>query len=88
MTPDSNSHESLKTKKHKLTKLSLISVLIFNILILQNNITPLHVASRWGKNNMITLLLDNKAAIDEKTRVWKIHILACCFSRLRNSEGP
>lgn len=34
----------------------------------QNNITPLHVASRWGKSNMVQLLLENKAVIDEKTR--------------------
>lgn len=35
----------------------------------QNNITPLHVASRWGKSNMVTLLLDHEAVIEERTRV-------------------
>lgn len=39
-------------------------------LFFQNNITPLHVASRWGKPNMVTLLLDNHGIADERTRVW------------------
>lgn len=45
----------------------------------QNNITPLHVASRWGKSNMVQLLLDNKATIDEKTRVSAVTLFFCLF---------
>ena len=54
-----------------------------SVLILspQNNITPLHVASRWGKSNMVQLLLDNKATIDEKTRV------STCIAAYRPSVG-
>lgn len=44
-----------------------ISLIVF--LFFQNNITPLHVASRWGKPNMVTLLLDNHGIADERTRV-------------------
>ena len=38
-------------------------------LSLQNNITPLHVASKWGRVNMVNTLLDRGARIDAKTRV-------------------
>lgn len=34
----------------------------------QHNITPLHVAAKWGRNNMVTLLLDKGASIIAKTR--------------------
>jgi hypothetical protein len=47
---------------------------IFFFHCFQNNITPLHVASRWGKAVMVTLLLDNKATIDERTRVCNLYI--------------
>lgn len=33
------------------------------------------MASRWGKPNMVTLLLDNKASIDERTRVNIVHFV-------------
>jgi ankyrin len=35
----------------------------------RQNITPLHVAAKWGKANSVNLLLDNNAKIDAKTRV-------------------
>lgn len=35
---------------------------------LQHNISPLHVAAKWGKNNMVKILLENSAQIDAKTR--------------------
>jgi len=35
---------------------------------LQYNISPLHVAAKWGKNNMVKVLLENSAQIDAKTR--------------------
>jgi ankyrin len=28
------------------------------VFVLQHNITPLHVAAKWGKSNMVSLLLD------------------------------
>lgn len=34
----------------------------------KHNITPLHVAAKWGKTNMVALLLENGATIDSKTR--------------------
>lgn len=37
-------------------------------LVLQHQITPLHVASKWGKGNMVSLLLDKGANIEAKTR--------------------
>ena len=40
---------------------------IFNFV--QNSITPLHVASKWGRANMVQLLLDRHAAVDCRTRV-------------------
>ncbi|RZF38718.1 hypothetical protein LSTR_LSTR017413 [Laodelphax striatellus] len=33
-----------------------------------HNITPLHVASKWGKLSMVTLLLEKGANIESKTR--------------------
>jgi ankyrin repeat protein len=35
---------------------------------LQHNITPLHVAAKWGKTNMVSLLLEKGANIESKTR--------------------
>jgi len=35
----------------------------------QNSISPLHVASKWGRSGMVSLLLDNAAVIDCQTRV-------------------
>lgn len=36
--------------------------------LFQHNITPLHVAAKWGKANMVTLLLDKGANLEAKTR--------------------
>lgn len=36
--------------------------------LLQHNITPLHVAAKWGKGNMVGLLLDKGANLEAKTR--------------------
>ena len=44
-------------------------------LLIQNNIVPLHVASKWGRANMITLLLDNGADIEFMTRVSLFRLL-------------
>jgi len=35
----------------------------------QNSITPLHVAAKWGRKGMVALLLDTGATIDARTRV-------------------
>lgn len=35
----------------------------------QNDITPLHVASKRGNSNMVKLLLDRGSKIDAKTKV-------------------
>ena len=40
---------------------------VLNI-FLQHNITPLHVAAKWGKGNMVGLLLDKGANLESKTR--------------------
>lgn len=37
-------------------------------IVFQHNITPLHVAAKWGKANMVALLLDRGANIEAKTR--------------------
>ena len=37
----------------------------------QHQITPLHVASKWGKANMVSLLLDKQGQIDARTRYEK-----------------
>lgn len=34
----------------------------------QHNITPLHVAAKWGKSNMVALLLEKGGNIESKTR--------------------
>lgn len=36
--------------------------------ILQHNITPLHVAAKWGKSNMVGVLLEKGGNIESKTR--------------------
>lgn len=46
----------------------LIFLIDFNVFVFQHNISPLHVAAKWGKNNMVKILLENSAQIDAKTR--------------------
>ena len=36
--------------------------------IFQHNISPLHVAAKWGKNNLVKILIESNAALDAKTR--------------------
>ena len=36
--------------------------------ILQHNITPMHVAAKWGKIKMVNLLMSKGANIEAKTR--------------------
>ena len=38
------------------------------VLTFQHNITPLHVAAKWGKVNMVSLLLDKGSNLESKTR--------------------
>lgn len=45
---------------------ALFTISHFNF---QHQITPLHVAAKWGKSNMVTLLVDKGAKIDASTRV-------------------
>jgi len=40
---------------------------------LQDDITPLHVASRWGRSSIISLLIDNHANIEAMTKVSQSH---------------
>ncbi len=42
--------------------------LLLSFFSVQHNITPLHVAAKWGKSNMVSLLLDRGAALEAKTR--------------------
>ncbi|VDN14144.1 unnamed protein product [Dibothriocephalus latus] len=35
---------------------------------MQNNITPLHVAAKWGKADMVKLLIDRGANVNARTR--------------------
>lgn len=40
-----------------------------DFLSVQNDITPLHVASKRGNSNMVRLLLERGAKIDARTKV-------------------
>jgi len=40
---------------------------------LQDDITPLHVASMWGRSSMVSLLIDNHANIEALTKVSQSH---------------
>ena len=35
---------------------------------MQHHITPMHVAAKWGKANMVAVLLDHNANLESKTR--------------------
>lgn len=48
--------------------------------LLQNGITPLHVASKRGNTNMVRLLLDRGSQIDAKTRVSTMKMLSSLLS--------
>lgn len=41
---------------------------LYKFRLYQHNITPLHVAAKWGKSNMVSLLLESGANIEAKTR--------------------
>jgi len=38
-------------------------------IVLQNDIAPLHVASKWGRTAIVSLLIDNHANIEALTKV-------------------
>ena len=58
------------TKSDLLTQHILFKALCHLVIVsnLQHNITPLHVAAKWGKANMVSLLLDKGANLEAKTR--------------------
>ena len=41
----------------------------------QNGISPLHVAAKWGKVDVVILLVENKADVDCKTKVNNINLI-------------
>ena len=40
---------------------SFVCIKVVYLFNLQNNITPLHVSAKWGRTNMVNLLLDSGA---------------------------
>lgn len=58
------------------------------ITLFQHNITPLHVAAKWGKSNMVSLLLDKGANLESRTRdgLTPLHC-AARYSRLQKNEA-
>lgn len=67
---------SAQRRLQKLYALSLNGCVV----VLQNGITPLHVASKRGNTNMVRLLLDRGSQIDAKTRVSTIKTLSSLLS--------
>lgn len=53
--------------------LLLVSLFSPAVCLMQNDITPLHVAAKRGNGNMLKLLLDRGAKIDAKTKVSHTH---------------
>jgi len=47
---------------------------------LQDDITPLHVASKWGRSSVISLLVDSHANIEAPTKVSQSHTSVCACS--------
>ena len=39
------------------------------LIVLQKDIAPLHVASKWGRTSVVLLLIDNNANIEALTKV-------------------
>lgn len=58
-------------QSHDLLSILLVFCLSSSVSVLQNGITPLHIASRRGNVIMVRLLLDRGAQIDAKTKVSK-----------------
>lgn len=56
-------------KKPHAPSLSPVAAFFLSLFPAQNDITPLHVASKRGNSNMVKLLLDRGSKIDAKTKV-------------------
>jgi len=44
-------------------------IVVFVACVVQNHITPLHIASKWGHVDMVKLLLDNDSSVHTDTKV-------------------
>ena len=57
--------------------LSVCVYVCMYVCLWQNGISPLHVSSKWGRTNVVSLLLDSNANIDCRTRVC-ISVISLC----------